>query len=73
MAQMVKNLSAMQGTWVQSLGWEDPLEKRTLPTPVFWPGEFHGQSMDLQRVRHDGVTFTFTLHYQFPYMLHIVV
>ena len=24
---MVKNLSAMQGTWVQSLGWEDPLEK----------------------------------------------
>ena len=26
-AQMVKNLSAMQETWVQSLGWEDPLEK----------------------------------------------
>ena len=24
-AQMVKNLPAMQGTWVQSLGWEDPL------------------------------------------------
>ena len=24
---MVKNLSAMQETWVQSLGWEDPLEK----------------------------------------------
>ena len=27
--QMVKNLSAMQGTWVQPLGWEDPREKRT--------------------------------------------
>ena len=27
MAQMVKNLPAMQGTPVQSLGWEDPLEK----------------------------------------------
>ena len=27
MAQMVKNLSAMQETWVQSLGCEDPLEK----------------------------------------------
>ena len=27
MAQMVKNLPAMQETWVQSLGWEDPLEK----------------------------------------------
>ena len=27
MAQMVKNLPAMQETRVQSLGWEDPLEK----------------------------------------------
>ena len=27
MAQMVKNLPAMQKTWVQSLGWEDSLEK----------------------------------------------
>jgi len=25
--QLVKNLPAMQETWVQSLGWEDPLEK----------------------------------------------
>ena len=24
---MVKNLPAVQETWVQSLGWEDPLEK----------------------------------------------
>ena len=29
-AQMVKNLPAMQETWIQSLGWEDPLEKRML-------------------------------------------
>ena len=27
MAQVVKNLPAMQETWVRSLGWEDPLEK----------------------------------------------
>ena len=27
MAQLVKNLRAMQETWVRSLGWEDPLEK----------------------------------------------
>ena len=27
MAQLVKNLPAMRETWVQSLGWEDPLEK----------------------------------------------
>ena len=26
-AQLVKNLPAMQETWVQPLGWEDPLEK----------------------------------------------
>ena len=26
-AQQVKNLPAMWETWVQSLGWEDPLEK----------------------------------------------
>ena len=25
--QVVKNLPAMQDTWVQSVGWEDPLEK----------------------------------------------
>ena len=40
---MVKNLPAMQEIWVQPLGWEDPLEKEWLPTPVFLPGEFHGQ------------------------------
>ena len=41
-AQLVKNLPAMQETWVRSLGWEDVPEKERLPTPVFWPGEFHG-------------------------------
>ena len=40
MAQLVKNLPAMQETWVQFLGWEDPLEKGK--APVFWLGEFHG-------------------------------
>ena len=40
MAQKVKYLPIMQETQVQSLGWEDPLGKGT---PVFLPGEFHGQ------------------------------
>ena len=31
----VKNLPAMRETWVQSLGWEDALEREWLPTPVF--------------------------------------
>ena len=42
MAELVKNPPAMRETWVRSLGWEDPLEKGTDITPVFWPGEFHG-------------------------------
>ena len=39
---MVKNLPAMQETQVQSLGWEDPLEKGIV-IPVFLPGELRGQ------------------------------
>ena len=57
-AQTVENLSAMQETWVRSLGWEEPLEKemathfsilvwRTLWTEE--PGRL--QSMRLQRIR----------------------
>ena len=42
-AQMVKNLPAMWETWVQSLGQEDPPEKEMVPTPLFMPGELHGQ------------------------------
>ena len=38
-AQLVKNLPATQETWIQSLGWEDPLEKEWQPTPGFLPGE----------------------------------
>ena len=41
-AQLVKNPPAMQETWVQSLGWEDPLETESLPTPASWLEEFHG-------------------------------
>ena len=43
MAQMVKNLPAMQETWVQSLGQEDPLEKEMATHSSILPGEFHGQ------------------------------
>ena len=32
----------MWETWLQSLGWEDALEKGMAPTLLFWPGEFHG-------------------------------
>ena len=38
MAQMVKNLPAMQKTWVHPVGWEDPLEKgmATHSTVLAW-------------------------------------
>ena len=41
--QIVKNLSAIQETWVESLGWEDPLEKEMAPAPVFFPEKSYGQ------------------------------
>ena len=42
-AQMVKKLLTMWETQVWSLGQEAPLEKGIQPSPVFLPGEFHGQ------------------------------
>ena len=41
--QTVKNLPAVQETWVRSLGQKDPLVKGIASRPVFLPGEFHGQ------------------------------
>ena len=43
MDQSVKNPLAMQETWIGSLCQEDPWRRKCLPTPVFLPGEFHGQ------------------------------
>ena len=60
MSQTVKNLPAMQETWVQFLGQEDPLEEgmATLSSLIAWriprteePGGL--QSTGLQRVGHD--------------------
>ena len=65
----VKNLPAMQETWIRSLGQEDPLEKgmatrsSTLAWRIPWtaePGRL--QSMGLQRVGHDCVT---NFHFHF--------
>ena len=60
MAQTVKRMPTMQETWVQSLGWEDLLEKEMathssiLAWKIPWteePGRL--QSMGSQRVGHD--------------------
>ena len=62
-AQTVKHLPAMRETWVQFLGWEDPLEKEmathsnTLAWKILWmeePGRL--QSTGSQRVRRYWVT-----------------
>ena len=42
-AQLIKNLPAMQDTQVRSLGWEDTLEKEMATHSVFLPGKSHGQ------------------------------
>ena len=58
-AQTVKNLPAMQETWVLSLGWEDDLEKEmaTHSWEIPWTEEPGGlQSMGSQRVRHSWTT-----------------
>ena len=60
MAQCVKNLPAMQETWVCSLGWQDPLEEGVATHSIFLPGDSPWteepgglQSMGSQRVGHD--------------------
>ena len=40
---VVKNLPAIEETQVRSLGQEDPWRREWLSTPVFLPGDFHGQ------------------------------
>ena len=49
-AQLVKNLPAMWETWVQSLGWEDPLEKgKTIQSSILaWRIPWTIQSMGSQ-------------------------
>ena len=46
-AQLVKNLPEMQiepgfDPWVGKIPWRIPWRRGRLPTPIFWPGEFHG-------------------------------
>ena len=55
-AQLVKNLPAMWETWVQSLGWEDPLGKGKATHSVLWPEnsmDYTVQSVGSQKVGHD--------------------
>ena len=55
MAQLVKNLPAMQETWVRFLGWEDALEKEkaTHSGILAWRIPWTVQAMGSKRVRHN--------------------
>ena len=55
MAQLIENPPAMQEIWVQSLGWEDPLEKgmATHTSILAWIIPWTVWSMGIQRVGHD--------------------
>ena len=54
-AQLVKNLPVMRETWVQSLGWEDPLEKgKATPSSILaWRNPWTVESRGSLRLRHD--------------------
>ena len=59
-AQLVRNLSAIQETgfdpWVGKIPWR----REWLPTPVFWPGEFHGVAKSRTRLSDFHVIVTIT-------------
>ena len=57
-AQLVKNLPAMQETWVGKIPWR----RERLPTPAFWPGEFHGL-YSLQDHKESDGTERLSLHF----------
>ena len=61
-AKMVKNLLTLRETWVRSLVWGDPLEKgkATQSSILAWRVSWTVESMGLQRVGHNWLTFTFT-------------
>ena len=58
MAQLVKNLPTMQETWFGKIPWR----REWLPTPIFWPGEFHGLYSPWGRKELD-MTERLTLHF----------
>ena len=66
-AQLVKNLLVMQETWVQSLGWEDPMEKGKATRSNFLAcrisAEFHGLVHRFTKSQTQLSNFHFTLLY----------
>ena len=68
MAPLVKNLPAMWEAWVQSLSWEDPLEKGTAmhSSILAWRIPWTVLYMESQRVGHHRETFSSLLENKSP-------
>ena len=76
MTQMVKHLPATRETWVQSLGWEDPLEKEMATHSRYlclensmdgeaWWATVHGVAKSWTQLSN----FTFTFHFHTSFIL----
>ena len=57
-AQLIKNPPAMWETWVGKIPWR----RERLPTPGFWPGEFHGLYSPWGRKESDTTERLFHFH-----------
>ena len=64
--QAVKYIPAMQETWIQSLSWENPLEKGIATHAILLPGESHGQrslaGYNLQGSKESDMTEQQSMH-----------
>ena len=49
---VVENALAVRDTWASSRIGKIPWQRERLPTPVFWPGEFHGVRKSWTRLRN---------------------
>ena len=67
MAQTVKRLSTMRETWVQYLGWEDPLEKEMAihSSTIAWKIPWTEEPGRLQSIGHNESDTTEQLHFHF--------
>ena len=81
-AQTVKNLPALQETWIQPLSREDPCRRKRQPTPVFLPGESHGQRRleghspqvaESDRVIHTHSTLGLSEEFENTARLHLLI
>ena len=57
-AQLVKNPPAMWETWVDPWVGKVSWRRERIPTPVFWPGEFHGQVQGVAKSQTQLSNFT---------------